>query len=184
LEKLLKISRIIDAFTERVGRYTSWLVLVMVILGVWNVVGRYLGRISGNNLTSNAYIEAQWYIFDVIFFLGAAYTLKHNEHVRVDIFYSNWQRRRKAIADFLGTIFFLIPFSIIVIFVSWDTIVASWQIGELSPDPGGLPRYPIKAMIIVGFVLLIIQGISQAIKNLAIIQGRLEPQEENHDAGL
>ncbi|ABA20509.1 Tripartite ATP-independent periplasmic transporter, DctQ component [Trichormus variabilis ATCC 29413] len=184
MEKLLKISRIIDAFTERVGRYTSWLVLVMVILGVWNVVGRYLGRISGNNLTSNAYIEAQWYIFDVIFFLGAAYTLKHNEHVRVDIFYSNWQRRRKAIADFLGTIFFLIPFSIIVIFVSWDTIVASWQIGELSPDPGGLPRYPIKAMIIVGFVLLIIQGISQAIKNLAIIQGRLEPQEENHDAGL
>jgi len=156
----------------------------MVILGVWNVVGRYLGRISGNNLTSNAYIEAQWYIFDVIFFLGAAYTLKHNEHVRVDIFYSNWQRRRKAIADFLGTIFFLIPFSIIVIFVSWETIVASWQIGELSPDPGGLPRYPIKAMIIVGFVLLIIQGISQAIKNLAIIQGRLEPQEENHDTGL
>jgi len=156
----------------------------MVILGVWNVVGRYLGRISGNNLTSNAYIEAQWYIFDVIFFLGAAYTLKHNEHVRVDIFYSNWQRRRKAIADFLGTIFFLIPFSIIVIFVSWEPIVASWQIGELSPDPGGLPRYPIKAMIIVGFVLLIIQGISQAIKNLAIIQGRLEPQEENHDTGL
>lgn len=181
---MLKISRIIDAFTERIGRYTSWLVLVMVILGVWNVVGRYLGRISGNNLTSNAYIEAQWYIFDVIFFLGAAYTLKHNEHVRVDIFYSNWQRRRKAIADFLGTIFFLIPFSIIVIFVSWETIVASWQIGELSPDPGGLPRYPIKAMIIVGFVLLIIQGISQAIKNLAIIQGRLEPQEENHDTGL
>lgn len=180
----MKISRIIDAFTERIGRYTSWLVLVMVILGVWNVVGRYLGRISGNNLTSNAYIEAQWYIFDVIFFLGAAYTLKHNEHVRVDIFYSNWQRRRKAIADFLGTIFFLIPFSIIVIFVSWETIVASWQIGELSPDPGGLPRYPIKAMIIVGFVLLIIQGISQAIKNLAIIQGRLEPQEENHDTGL
>ena len=180
----MKISRIIDAFTERIGRYTSWLVLVMVILGVWNVVGRYLGRISGNNLTSNAYIEAQWYIFDVIFFLGAAYTLKHNEHVRVDIFYSNWQRRRKAIADFLGTIFFLIPFSIIVIFVSWEPIVASWQIGELSPDPGGLPRYPIKAMIIVGFVLLIIQGISQAIKNLAIIQGRLEPQEENHDTGL
>lgn len=184
MKKLLKISRTIDAFTERIGRYTSWLVLVMVILGVWNVVGRYVGRISGNNLTSNAYIETQWYIFDLIFFLGAAYTLKHNEHVRVDIFYSNWQRRRKALADLLGTIFFLIPFCIMVIIFSWDTIVASWQIQEASPDPGGLPRYPIKAMIIVGFVLLILQGISQAIKNLAIIQGRLEAQEENHDTGL
>lgn len=181
---LLKISRIIDAFIERVGRYTSWLVLVMVILGVWNVFGRYLGRIIGNNFSSNAYIETQWYIFDLIFFLGAAYTLKHNEHVRVDVFYSNWPPRRKALADFLGTIFFLIPFCIIVIIFSWDTIIASWQIREVSPDPGGLPRYPIKAMIIVGFVLVIIQGISQAIQNLAIIQGRLEPQEENHDAGL
>ncbi|MGH1395958.1 MAG: TRAP transporter small permease subunit [Trichormus sp.] len=184
MEKLLKISRIIDAFTERIGRYSSWLVLVMVILGVWNVVGRYLGRITGNNLTSNAYIETQWYIFDLIFFLGAAYTLKHDEHVRVDVFYSNWPPRRKALADFLGTVFFLIPFCIMVIFVSWDSIVASWQIQEASPDPGGLPRYPIKAMIIVGFLLLIIQGISQAIKNMAILQGRLEPQGEHHDSGL
>jgi len=184
LEKLLRVSRIIDACNDRIGRLTSWLVLVMVILGVWNVVGRYLGRIIGSNLTSNAYIEAQWYIFDLVFLLGAAYTLKHNEHVRVDIFYNNWQPKRKAIADLLGTIFFLIPFCIMVIIFSWDTIIASWQILETSPDPGGLPRYPIKAMIIVACVLLIFQGISEAIKNLAILQGRLETQEEHHDAGL
>ncbi|BAY07673.1 TRAP transporter small permease subunit [Calothrix sp. NIES-2098] len=184
MERLLKISRIIDACTERIGRLTSFLVLVMVILGLWNVVGRYLGRISGNNLTSNAYIEAQWYIFDLVFFLGAAYTLKHNEHVRVDIFYSNWQRRRKALADLIGTVFFLIPFCVMVIFFSWDTIVASWQIREASSDPGGLPRYPIKATIIVGFVLLIFQGISQAIKNLAILKGYPVSEEENHDAGV
>ncbi|MBW4612424.1 MAG: TRAP transporter small permease subunit [Desmonostoc vinosum HA7617-LM4] len=184
MERLLKISRIIDTCTEFIGRLTSWLVLVMVVLGVWNVIGRYLGRISGNNFTSNAYIEAQWYIFDLVFFLGAAYTLKHNEHVRVDIFYSNWPRRRQALADLIGTLFFLIPFCITVIVVSWDTIAASWQILEASSDPDGLPRYPIKAMIIVAFVLLIFQGISQAIKNLAILQGRLEPQEELHDTGL
>jgi TRAP-type mannitol/chloroaromatic compound transport system permease small subunit len=180
LEKLLRISNIIDNCTERIGRFTSWLVLVMIVLGVWNVIGRYLGRISGNNFTSNAYIESQWYIFDLVFLLGAAYTLKHNEHVRVDIFYSNWPPRRKALADLVGTVFFLIPFCIITIAFSWDAVVASWLIKEASSDPGGLPRYPIKAMIIVGFVLLIFQGISQAIKNLAILQGR----EENHDTGL
>ncbi|MFQ4140637.1 TRAP transporter small permease subunit [Chlorogloeopsis sp. ULAP02] len=181
MEKLLKLSRIIDACNERIGRYTSWLVLVMVTLGVWNVIGRWLGRFSGSNLTSNAYIEAQWYIFDLVFLLGAAYALKHNEHVRVDVFYSNWQPKRKALADFVGTVFFLIPFCIMVIIFSWDAIVASWRIWETSPDPGGLPRYPIKAMIIVGFVLLIFQGISEAIKNLAILTGELESQEERHD---
>ncbi len=180
MEKLLRISNIIDNCTERIGRFTSWLVLVTIALGVWNVIGRYLGRISGNNFTSNAYIEAQWYIFDLVFLLGAAYTLKHNEHVRVDIFYSNWPPRQKALADLVGTVFFLIPFCIIAMVFSWDAVVASWQIKEASSDPGGLPRYPIKAMIIVGFVLLIFQGISQAIKNLAILQSR----EENDDTGL
>ncbi|MEA5553969.1 TRAP transporter small permease subunit [Anabaena cylindrica UHCC 0172] len=184
MDTLLKISKFIDACTERIGRLTSWLVLVMVILGVWNVAGRYIGRLIGSNLTSNAYIEAQWYIFDIVFLLGAAYTLKHNEHVRVDIFYSNWQGKRKALADLVGTVFFLIPFCMMVIIFSWDSIIASWQILEISPDPGGLPRYPIKAMIIVAFVLLILQGISQAIKNVAILQNRIELQEENHDAGL
>lgn len=167
---------------ERIGRWISWLVLVMVILGVWNVVGRYLSSFIGINLTSNAYIEAQWYIFDLVFLLGAAYTLKHNEHVRVDIFYSNLSRKKKAIADLLGTVFFLIFFSIIVIIFSWNTIIASWQIWEMSSDPNGLPRYPIKTMIIVSFVLLIFQGISEVIKNVAILQNRLPTEEENQDA--
>jgi TRAP-type mannitol/chloroaromatic compound transport system permease small subunit len=184
LDKLLKLSNFIDTCTERIGRWTSWLVLVMVILGVWNVAGRYIGRFTGSNLTSNAYIEAQWYIFDLVFLLGAAYTLKHNEHVRVDVFYSNLSGKKKAIADLFGTVFFLIHFCIMVIIFSWETILASWQSWEVSPDPGGLARYPIKTMIIVAFVLLIFQGISEAIKNVAIIQGRLQPQGENHDTGL
>ncbi|MBE9058044.1 TRAP transporter small permease subunit [Sphaerospermopsis sp. LEGE 08334] len=184
MDKLLKLSKFIDTCNERIGRWTSWLVLVMVILGVWNVAGRYIGRFTGSNLTSNAYIEAQWYIFDLVFLLGAAYTLKHNEHVRVDVFYSNLSGKKKAIADLFGTVFFLIPFSIMVIIFSWDSIIASWQTWETSPDPGGLARYPIKTMIIVAFVLLIFQGISEAIKNVAIIQGKLQPQGENHDTGL
>lgn len=184
LGQLLRLSRIIDTFNEWVGRIAYWFVLLAIAVGTWNVIGRYLGFFIGQNLSSNAFIEAQWYLFDLVFLLGAAYTLKHDEHVRVDVFQKNWRPKQKAVADLVGTLLFLIPFCLMVIYFSWDTIVASWQIREMSPDPGGLPRYPIKSMIIVSFVLLILQGISEAIKNLAIITGRLAPQEEHHDAGL
>lgn len=184
MQQLLRISRIIDAVNERIGRLTYWLVLLMVLVGVWNVAGRYIGRLIGRNLTSNAFLETQWYIFDLVFLLGAAYALKHNEHVRVDIFYSRWNRKWKALADLFGTLFFLIPFCLMVIYFSWDTILNSWKIWENSPDPGGLPRYPIKSMIIISFGLLILQGISEAIKNFAIFTGKLTPQEEQNDPGL
>ncbi|MEO1432421.1 MAG: TRAP transporter small permease subunit [Cyanobacteria bacterium J06633_8] len=181
MEKLLKISRIIDAFNELIGKMTSWLVLVLVVVGGWNVIGRYVGRFTGSNLSSNAYIEAQWYLFSLIFFFAAAYALKHNEHVRVDVFYSKCNPRRKALIEVLGTIFFLIPFCGLVIFYSWETIVNSWSIWETSSDPDGLPRYPIKSAIIVSFALLILQGVSQIIKNVAILKGYLQPQEESSD---
>ncbi|WP_036478746.1 TRAP transporter small permease subunit [Myxosarcina sp. GI1] len=168
MEKLLQLSRIIDAVNEWIGRIAYWLVLLMVLFGVWNVIGRYLGRFLGTNLTSNALIETQWYLFSIIFLLGAAYALKYNEHVRVDIFYKGWSRRRQALANFLGSILLLIPFSCLIIYYSWGSIINSWNIQEMSPDPGGLPRYPIKSAIIVGFLLLILQGISEAIKNWAI----------------
>jgi TRAP-type mannitol/chloroaromatic compound transport system permease small subunit len=184
LEKLLRLSRAIDNLNERIGRFTSWLGLLMIIIGVWNVLGRYIGKLIGANLSSNAYIEAQWYLFDLLFFLAAAYALKHNEHVRVDVFYSNWSRKTKAIADLLGTIFFLIPFCLVIIIYSWEFIFASWKVLEVSSDPGGLPRYPIKAMIIIAFVLLIVQGISEAIKNWGIFTGQLTLSEEHHDAGV
>ncbi len=184
MQQLLRISRIIDVFSEWLGRLTYWLVLVMVAIGVWNVIGRYLGRFLGQNLSSNAFIESQWYLFDLVFLLGAAYTLKHDEHVRVDVFYKNWSSKWKALANLVGTLFFLIPFCLMVIYFSWETIVNSWMIGEMSPDPGGLPRYPIKAVIIISFGILIVQGISEAIKNWAIFTGNLTPEEEHHDAGL
>jgi TRAP-type mannitol/chloroaromatic compound transport system permease small subunit len=179
VEKLLQISRAIDRFNEKIGQITLWLVLFMVGIGVWNVIGRYIGRAIGQNLTSNALIESQWYIFDLVFLLGSAYALKHNEHVRVDVLYSRWNSKRKALADLLGTIFFLIPFCLLVIYFSWGTIAESWNIREISPDPGGLPRYPIKTMIIVCFALLIIQGVSEIIKNWAIYTGRIQPADSD-----
>ncbi|MGQ4649730.1 TRAP transporter small permease subunit [Lyngbya aestuarii] len=184
MQQLLHISRIIDAFNEWVGRLTDWLVLLMVLLGVWNVIGRYLGRFLGQNLTSNALIEAQWYLFDLIFLWGAAYALKHNEHVRVDVFYKNLSYKKRAIANLIGTLLFLIPFCLMVIYFSWDSILNSWKVLENSPDPGGLPRYPIKSMIIVSFGLLMLQGISEAIKNWAIFTGYTVSGEEADDSGL
>ena len=141
----------------------------MILVGVWNVIGRTLGNAIGQNLSSNALIETQWYLFDLIFLLGAAYALKHNAHVRVDVFYSRWNRKRQALANLLGSLLFLIPFSILVIYFSWQWVYNSWAILESSPDPDGLPRYPIKTSILVSFALLILQGISEAIKNLAIV---------------
>jgi TRAP-type mannitol/chloroaromatic compound transport system permease small subunit len=158
----------------------------MILFGVWNAVGRFVGRFVGQNLSSNSLIEAQWYIFDLVFLLGAAYTLKQNEHVRVDVFYSNWSPKRQALVNLLGAVFFLIPLSGMIIYFSWNAIAFSWKIKEVSPNPGGLPYYPIKSMIIVCFVLLILQGISEAIKNLAILTGNLATltPEEHHDSGL
>lgn len=175
---LLQISRAIDTLNEWIGRVINWLVLVMVLVGVWNVVGGFIGQAIGQNLTSRGSIEIQWYLFDIVFLLGAAYALKHNAHVRVDVIYNQLLPKQKALINLLGTCLFLIPFCLFGIFFSWNTVVQSWQTWEMSPDPGGLPRYPIKTMIIVSFALLLLQGISQGIKNFAMVTGQLPTEEE------
>jgi TRAP-type mannitol/chloroaromatic compound transport system permease small subunit len=177
----LQLSRVIDALNEIIGRLAYWLVLLMVLVGVWNVIGRYIGRFIGQNLTSNALIEIQWYLFDLVFLLGAAYALKYNEHVRVDLFYKDLSPQRQALVNFIGSILFLIPFCGLIIYYSWEEIVNSWLQQEMSPDPGGLPRYPIQAVIIISLVLLILQGISEAIKNWYIWRNLETHQEENRE---
>jgi TRAP-type mannitol/chloroaromatic compound transport system permease small subunit len=183
---LLSLSRWIDRFTEIVGTITYWLVPIVVAVGVWNVANRYVGRAIGRTLGSNVFIEAQWYIFSVIFFLGGAYALKHGEHVRVDLFYSNWEPRRKALADLVGTLFYLMPFCLLLIYFSWPTVEQSWRIREVSPDPSGLPRYPLKTFLLISPALLFIQGISEAIKNYAVYTGYADPslvaEEQKHIA--
>jgi TRAP-type mannitol/chloroaromatic compound transport system permease small subunit len=160
--------------TERIGTLLNWLVTILIVIGFLNVVLRYVGRFARVSLTSNAWIETQWYMFSVLFFLGFAYILRHNLNVRVDVLYTNWNPRRRALIDLLGTLLFLIPFCILGIYVTLNPVLISWTLRETSPDPGGLPRYPIKAMIFVAFVLLLIQAISQAIKYAAILTNTVD----------
>jgi TRAP-type mannitol/chloroaromatic compound transport system permease small subunit len=161
---LLNLSRRIDALNRAVGALCRWIVLVMLGLGVWNVIGRYLGALVGRNLSSNSLIEAQWYAFAMVFLLAAAWTLEAGGHVRVDVLQGRWSPRRRARAELIGTLLLLIPFCLMMLVVSWGSVASSWSIFEASPDPGGLPRYPIKTVVPVGFTLLLLQGVSEAIK--------------------
>ena len=184
MQKLLCLADGIDRLIEGIGRLTGWLVVVMLGIGVGNVVGRYGGKLLGQNLASNGLLEAQWYLFDLVFLLGAAYALKQNEHVRVDIFYKNLGPKGRAWVNLLGTLLLLIPFCLLVLYYSWASVINSWQIWEMSPDPGGLPRYPIKTMMLVSFGLLILQGLAEMIKSWAILLDLRSLPEEHHDPNL
>lgn len=175
MHTLLRLARSIDRINTGIGRLSGWLVLLMVLVGGFNVVGRYLGNALGQNLSSNGLIETQWYLFSLVFLLGAAYTLQENDHVRMDVLYSGWPPRRKALADFIATLLFLLPFCGFALWFTWTPVLNSWRIQEGSPDPGGLPRYPIKSFILVMFILLIVQGVSQAIKSWGIYSGAIAP---------
>ena len=165
MQKLLRISQIIDGINEGIGRFAILLIPLMIVLGVWNTLGRYLGRFVGQNLTSNSLIEGQTYLFALAFLLGAAYTFKHHGHVRVDAFYDRWSPQRQAWVNFLGALLFVIPFCGLMLYFVWTPIFNSWVSWEVSPNAGGLPRYPIKSVVGVFFILLLLQGISEAIKN-------------------
>lgn len=177
MDALLRLADRIDHFNERAGRVINWCTLGMVLVGAFNTIIRYLDRFTGWGISSNFYIEAQWYLFSLVFLLGAAYTLKHDAHVRADVLYSYLSAKAQAWIDLLGTVLFLIPFSLFVLWVSWPAVRRSWAILETSPDPGGLPRYPIKAAVLVAFVLLIVQAVSLTIKKIGIIRGFVSTEE-------
>lgn len=169
----------IDRLSDLAGRATLWLVGIMVLVGAFNAVARYLGRTTGTNLSSNAYLELQWYLFSVVFLLGGAYALRHDAHVRVDLLLGRLGERGRAWIDLAGGLVFLLPFCVFMLVVSWPSVAASWAVRETSPDPGGLPRYPIKAMILVGFALLLLQGIAEVAKRVAVLRGaRIERHDE------
>lgn len=178
MQRWLRLASGIDHFNEWTGRIVYWLTLGMVLVGAYNAIVRYLDRFTGLGLSSNTYIELQWYMFSLIFLLGAAYTLKHNAHVRVDVLYSRLSPRGRAWINLGGTVLFLIPFCILVIWTSWPTVRNSWAVMEVSPDPGGLPRYPIKTVIPLAFLLLMIQGLSILIKQIALLRGVIETDEQ------
>ncbi len=171
METLLRIGGMIDRFNQRVGSAISWLVLIMTLVGVYNAVTRKLSQTIGIDLSSNSYIELQWYMFSLIFLWGGAYALKNGVHVRVDIIYGKLSLRGKAWVDTLGAILFLIPLCLLILWVSIPYAMDSWRILEDSPDPGGLPRYLIKSAIPIAFVLLLAQGLSELVKSIAVLRG-------------
>ena len=163
--------RAMDRLTGLLGKVISWLALVMVLIGAYNAIVRYLGRFMSTNLSSNLYLELQWYLFSVLFLLGAGYALREDAHVRVDVLYGRLHRRTQAWINVVGSLLLLLPFCVFVLYVSWPSVRNAWTIKEMSPDPGGLPRYPLKAMILVAFVLLIAQGLAELLKEIQILRG-------------
>ncbi len=167
---MLAISQKIDRFNDRVGHMVGWLSLAMIGIGAFNALARYLGKYTDTQLASNALIEMQWYLFSLVFLLGSAYTLRQDKHVRVDVFYGRLSRQGKAWIDLVGGFVFLLPFCLFGLWTCFPSVMNSIDSRELSPDPGGLPRYPIKAVILVCFSLLLAQGLSEIIKRLEIIR--------------
>ena len=169
LQKLKKLGFFIDSCVETCGRATAWLVLLMVILVSYDVTMRYLFQ-SG----SVALQELEWHLFSLLFLLGSAYALRHDGHVRLDLFYQSkyMNDTRRAWVNLVGSLVILIPFCVLIINSSYQFVLQSWQFNEGSPDPGGLPyRWVLKAAVPAGFILLLLQGIAEAIKNLFIILG-------------
>ena len=186
MRSLLKIATAIDTLIEKLGLLINWLVLLTLGVGFYNVIARYLGRFIGVNLSSNVFIELQWYLFSILFLLGFAYILKHGDNVRVDFLYSNFNEKQRSLIDLLGTVLFLIPFCLIGLWVTFNPVLqswgrlpdGSWGTWEISPDANGLPRAPIKTMIPVGLLLLLLQSISQTIKYLAVFLGYEQVAEQ------
>lgn len=178
MDFLLRLSRWIDGLNERVGKTLIWFILVTVLISAGNAVARY-----GLNLSSNAYLEIQWYLYSLVFLGAAGYTLKHNNHVRVDMIYSRLSRRAQCWIDIFGGLFMLLPVSLILLWFGWQWFLESYRIGEMSTDAGGLVRWPVKLVVPVAFVLLILQGLSETIKRAAFLKGLISDEAE-HDSHL
>jgi len=203
MQRWLRLASAVDRFNERLGRIIYWLTLVMVGVGSYNAIMRYLSgfvqidpETAGTfdkilifigeialRLNSNTFIELQWYLFSLVFLLGAAYTLKHNAHVRVDVLYTRLSARGRAWINLLGTVLFLLPFCVLMLWASWPVVEDSWARLEGSPDPGGLPRYPLLTAIPLTFVLLIAQGGALLIRQIATLRGQAPGGAVAEEAG-
>ncbi len=168
-----------DRFAEWTGAISQYIVLVTVAVGLTNVILRYTGELTGTRLTNNGMIEAQWYLYSLIFLFGFAYILKHQINVRVDFWFADQSSRRKAWIDVIGHSIALIPFALIGIRYSWPSVKFSWEVWEQSPDPSGLPRAPIKAMILVAFIFLLAQALAEMVKLVAILRGYVGGDEDH-----
>ncbi|MEO1961255.1 MAG: TRAP transporter small permease subunit [Paracoccus sp. (in: a-proteobacteria)] len=163
---LLALSRGIDRVNTLIGRSASWLILLAIFVSATNAVVRKMFSIS-----SNAWLELQWYLYGGAFLLAAAYTLLENEHIRIDIIYGAWSRRVQHWIDLLGTIFFLMPVVLVPLYYMYPWLLRSINSGEVSMNAGGLILWPAKSLLFAGFVLLLFQGLSEIIKKIAVMRG-------------
>jgi TRAP-type mannitol/chloroaromatic compound transport system permease small subunit len=166
---LLKLSKLIDWLNERVGKGAFWLILIMAIISAGNASYRFIFDDSSNGM-----LEIQWYLFAAVFLLCSPYTLQKNEHVRIDVISSKFGPRGLAIIDIVGTLFFLLPMVIMVLWLSIPLVIESYRITEYSANAGGLLRWPVKALLPLGFALLALQGISELIKRIAFLAGMID----------
>lgn len=176
-ELLLRLSRVIDLVSRSIGLAVRWLVLVAVVVSAGNATVRYVFSTS-----SNAWLEAQWYLFAAVFLFCAPYTLLLNEHVRIDILTGDLSQRKAAFLDIFGGLFFLLPMSLLIMALSWPVFMDSFMRQEASTDAGGLIRWPVKLLIPIGFFLLSLQGVSEIIKRCAFLAGAAPYPISTHDA--
>ena len=169
----LGLARAIDSLNERIGKVTAWAILVAVIVSAVNAIIRKLFGTS-----SNAWLELQWYLFGAVFMLCASWTLKANEHIRIDIVSNRLSKRGRNRIDVFGHLFFLLPFVAVMIYLSWPFFIRSYQSGEVSTNAGGLLIWPAKGLILLGFIMLALQWLSELIKRFAIMRGELKDEHE------
>lgn len=174
MNALLAVSRAIDAVTGFIGRWVSWLLLAAVLISAGNAVVR-----KAFDISSNAWLEVQWYLYGTVFMLAGAYALLKNEHVRIDILSSGWSKRTRDLIDLVLHTIFLLPFAGLMTYLAWPWFWLSYQSGEVSSNAGGLIIWPAKLVVLIGFSLLLAQGFSEIIKRFAVLTGRIEdPREE------
>jgi len=177
VKSLLALSGWMDRVSERIGHTIYWLVLVAVLISCINAVVR-----KAFNWSSNSLLEIQWYLFSAIFLFCAGYTLLKNQHVRIDVISGRLSKRTQAWIDIFGTLFFLLPMAILIMYLSWPVFVQAYERHEVSTNAGGLIIWPARLMVPIGFLLLAAQGISELVKRVAFLQGLIpDPGEKQHE---
>src|SRR5690625_3220541 len=169
MDYLLRISAAIDCLNQFIARWLKWVVLIVVVISAGNAISRKFLHIS-----SNAWLEVQWYLFGAIFLLAGGYALLKNEHVRVDILYLSLSERKQAMIEIFGVLFYLLSASLVILYYSWPFFYVSFASGEMSSNSGGLIRWPAKLLIPVGFTLLILASISHLIKCVGFLMGKCD----------
>jgi TRAP-type mannitol/chloroaromatic compound transport system permease small subunit len=175
MSALLGLSRVIDSINTVIGRNVSWLILVAVLISAGNAIIRKVFDSS-----SNAWLEAQWYLYGAVFMLAAAYTLLNNEHIRIDVLSNTFTKQTRDKIDLVCHILFLMPFCLLMVYLCWPWFWRSFDSGEISANAGGLTLWPAKAMVLIGFIMLTAQAVSEIIKRYAVIKGIIDDPTPQH----